>query len=149
MSGSLIACACSRSTYGAVEKDQEDAIPGIRQRLHHVALRARLGAGGVRTDGRDDVLEGLDLLEARRPRAPRSRRPEALDDPAVLRRVDVDADEVRADADRLLRLGREDGEAAREKRDDRQRRRMAYLTTRMALTTRCDFAVPTTSISMA
>ena len=93
---------------GAVEEDQEDASPGIRQRLHHVALRARLGAGRVWTDGRHDVLEGLDLLRHAILEHLEVGGLKSLDDPAILGRVGVDTDEVRADADRLLRLSRED-----------------------------------------
>ena len=44
---------------------------------------------------------------------------EAFDDAAVLRGIDVDADEVRADADGLLlRARREDARAEREDGDD-------------------------------
>ena len=81
---------------------------------------------------------------------------ETLDDSAVLRRVGVDADEVRADADRLLWLSRTTiaqiaaaAVSALQMSATQATRRMVYRTTRMALTTRCDLLRPTTSISMA
>ena len=45
-----------------VEEEKEDPGARIGQRPHHLALRARLGSGGLRADGGHDVLEGLDLL---------------------------------------------------------------------------------------
>ena len=142
-----------------VEKDEEDTVARVGERLHHVALRARLRARRLRTAHWQDVLERVDLLRHAILEHLEVSGHETLDNSAVLRRIDIDADEVRADADGLLCLSRQDDRADRS--SDRSRAPTSdnerhachashgYRTTRMALMMRWDLDAPTTSTSMA
>ena len=95
----------------------------------------------------DDVLERLDLLRDAILEHLEVGGLEPVDDAAVLGRVGVHADEVRADANRLLRMRGQPGQAAQEKNSGSTPH--GYRTTRIALITSCGLPPLTTSTSIA
>ena len=87
------------------------------ERLHHVPLIIRFDPCRLGAAKGDDVLERFDLLRNAFFENLEVRGLEAVDNLTVARRIRVHPDEVRADADRLLRLGGQHRHASRQERE--------------------------------
>ena len=147
-SGALIDARALVVDERAIEKHQKHAAARVGERLHHVPLIIRFDPCRLGTSEGDDVFEGVDLLLNAVFEDLEVRGLETVDNLTVARRIRVHPDEVRADADRLLRLGGQHRHASRQEREDRDCAH-GYRTTRIALTMRCDLSPPMTSISIA